>query len=135
MSNKQSQLIFKHIEDSRRNMIQFMADIIRVPAIGPMSGGEGEQEKENNVMSVFPILAKTLSEPPCNLEPWLTKRFTKNSISALPVLIIRSQALNLRSESPENQGSTCFPGRKYSISIVRTKFSPVPVLFPYYWSL
>jgi len=45
MSDKQSQLIFKHIEDSRRNMIRFMADIIRVPAIGPMSGGEGEQEK------------------------------------------------------------------------------------------
>lgn len=26
-------------------MIQFLANIIRVPAIGPMSGGEGEQEK------------------------------------------------------------------------------------------
>ena len=47
MSNKQSPLIFKHIEDSRENMIRFMADIIRVPAIGPTSGGEGEQEKAN----------------------------------------------------------------------------------------
>lgn len=28
-------------------MIQFLADIIRVPAIGPTSGGEGEQEKAN----------------------------------------------------------------------------------------
>jgi succinyl-diaminopimelate desuccinylase len=47
MSNKQSPLIFKHIDDSKENMIQFMADIIRVPAIGPTSGGEGEQEKAN----------------------------------------------------------------------------------------
>jgi len=47
MSNKQSPLIFKHIDDSKENMIRFMADIIRVPAIGPTSGGEGEQEKAN----------------------------------------------------------------------------------------
>lgn len=47
MSNKQSPLIFKHIDDSKENMIRFMADIIRVPAVGPTSGGEGEQEKAN----------------------------------------------------------------------------------------
>lgn len=45
MSNKKSPLIFKHIEESKRSMIQFLTDIIRVPAIGPESGGEGEQEK------------------------------------------------------------------------------------------
>jgi len=48
MSNKQSPLIFKHIEDSRRNMIQFMADIIRVPAIGPMT-----EEQRNTRITIL----------------------------------------------------------------------------------
>lgn len=45
MNNKQSLLLFKHIEDSKKSMIQFMADIISIPAIGPTSGGEGEYTK------------------------------------------------------------------------------------------
>lgn len=47
MINNQSRRIFNYIEDSRISMIEFMADIIRIPAIGPMSGGEGEQAKAN----------------------------------------------------------------------------------------
>lgn len=37
--------IFRKIEDSREEMITFLGDIISKPAIGPESGGEGEQDK------------------------------------------------------------------------------------------
>ena len=37
--------VFRRIDDSKKEMISFLGDIIREPAIGPASGGEGELEK------------------------------------------------------------------------------------------
>ena len=37
--------VFRKIDDSRKEMIRFLGDLIREPAIGPESGGEGELGK------------------------------------------------------------------------------------------
>ena len=47
IKEKQSAQVFDYIEESHIMMIKFLSDIIKEPAIGPMSGGEGEQNKAN----------------------------------------------------------------------------------------
>jgi succinyl-diaminopimelate desuccinylase len=42
--------IFHRIDSSREKMVSFLSDIMTVPAIGPMSGGEGEMEKAEVIM-------------------------------------------------------------------------------------
>ncbi len=45
MNSEDLTRVFRKIDDSEEEMIRFLGDIIRQPAIGPESGGEGELKK------------------------------------------------------------------------------------------
>ena len=45
--------VFERIERSREEMISFLGDIISIPAVGPLSGGTGEQEKSDRIESII----------------------------------------------------------------------------------
>ncbi|MCK5773223.1 MAG: M20 family metallo-hydrolase [Thermoplasmata archaeon] len=47
------QAVFEQIDRSREEMISFLGDIISIPAVGPLSGGNGEQEKSDLIESII----------------------------------------------------------------------------------
>ena len=45
--------ILKKIEDSREDIIRDLMDMIRIPAIGPANGGEGESRRADYLMTIL----------------------------------------------------------------------------------
>ncbi len=45
--------VFEQIDRCREEMISFLGEIISIPAVGPLSGGTGEQEKADRMESII----------------------------------------------------------------------------------
>jgi len=45
--------VFSVIDESRENMVRLLADLCRIPAMGPASGGEGEAKKAERLHGIL----------------------------------------------------------------------------------
>ena len=45
--------VFSVIDESRENMVRLLADLCRIPAMGPASGGEGEAKKAERLQGIL----------------------------------------------------------------------------------
>ena len=52
MIRVETKTIFNEIEKLRNEMTQTLIDLIRIPAIGPESGGEGELQKAEKLVQI-----------------------------------------------------------------------------------
>ena len=57
MLDEELKTIFQKIDDSKNEMIGFLSDIIKIPALGPEFGGDGEEEKVRLIQNILRSLA------------------------------------------------------------------------------
>ena len=55
----QAQTIFRQVEQLKPEMIEALTRLIRIPAVAPENGGDGEQRKPKNLLKFWKLLGLT----------------------------------------------------------------------------